>query len=311
MIADRIQILLSQENSSAYAVRNYLEGHCLHHSPATSEPVDDTCRLKMVDWLYAIVDTCQLRRSAVPIAMTYVDRLLSNPLTYDPNNSSLHDILQDRNRYQLVVMTCLYTAVKLHEQQIISPELLSKLSLGRYSIQDIEEEELNILTLLGWKVNGPTALDFVDHILAMDDASSNDITDVDESAKDTIGIIASIARMQAELSVADQSLASVPYSTVAVACIRNAMDEINYHCSSGDFQGLSSVMNVNPFSTEVDDVCAHLKQMIRDSATGAVLSRLSSELVCRVPSSKIPKPTLKREISSPTSVSRLSVTDRM
>jgi len=315
MIADRIQILLSQESSSSYAVRNYLQGRCRpgQHNPSSSGPVDDTCRLKMVDWLYAIVDTCQLRRSAVPIAMTYVDRLLSNPLTYDQRSSALANILQDRNMYQLIVMTCLYTAVKLHEQQIISPELLSRLSLGRYSIQDIEAAELTVLTLLGWKVSGPTALDFVDHILAMnddDDASSLSSMDESSASRDTIAIL---ARMQAELSVADQSLVSVPYSTVAVACIRNAMDEINYPSSASDLQRLCSVMNVGTFSSEIDDVCAHLKQMTRDSANGAVLSRLSSELVCTVPSSKAPKkPTLKREISSPTSVSRLSVsTDRM
>ena len=302
MIADRINVLLCQQQSTAYAVKNYLLDHVL----SVSDHVDETCRLKMVDWLYAIVDTCQLRRSAVPIAMTYVDRLLSDTRTHD-ETSVVRNILEDRNQYQLVVMTCLYIAVKLHEQQIISPELLSKLSLGRYSIQIIEETERSILMNLGWQVSGPTSLDFVEHILALDVFSC-----ADDSARDTIRII---SRMQAELSVADQSLLTVPYSTVALASIRNAMDEIGYYTPQQWHQGLqvlsSVVDNIDPFSCQVEEVSAHLKQMALDSANGNLLSRLSSELVCHVATSKgLTKPTLKREISSPTSVSRLSVGDR-
>eukprot|EP00562_Extubocellulus_spinifer_P014035 CAMPEP_0178562584 /NCGR_PEP_ID=MMETSP0697-20121206/12608_1 /TAXON_ID=265572 /ORGANISM="Extubocellulus spinifer, Strain CCMP396" /LENGTH=353 /DNA_ID=CAMNT_0020195937 /DNA_START=20 /DNA_END=1078 /DNA_ORIENTATION=+ len=302
MIADRIQILLSQESSSSYAVRNYLQGRCRpgQHNPSSSGPVDDTCRLKMVDWLYAIVDTCQLRRSAVPIAMTYVDRLLSTcRLKMVDWLYAIVDTCQLRRSAVPIAMTYvdrLLSNPRTYDQRSTGLANASiEAALGRYSIQDIEAAELAVLTLLGWKVSGPTALDFVDHILAMndDDASSSSM---DESAtRDTIAIL---ARMQAELSVADQSLVSVPYSTVAVACIRNAMDEINYPSSASDLQRLCSVMNVGTFSSEIDDVCAHLKQMTRDSANGAVLSRLSSELVCTVPSSKVPKkPTLKREIS--------------
>lgn len=98
MIADRIKVLLSQENSTAYGVKNYLRNHMAE--VPVSEPVDDVCRLKMVDWLYTIVDTCKLSRQAVPIAMSFVDRHLSNPRGGDTVT-----ILEDRSKYQLLIMT--------------------------------------------------------------------------------------------------------------------------------------------------------------------------------------------------------------
>mmetsp|Transcript_13043 Transcript_13043/g.27608 ORF Transcript_13043/g.27608 Transcript_13043/m.27608 type:complete len:336 (-) Transcript_13043:67-1074(-) len=298
MLVDRIEVLLSQETST-YATRNYIDAS-RGDLTNTPEPVNETCRLKMVEWLYAIIDMCQLRRSAVPIAMTYVDRILSSAC----DDEYVMEILKDRNKYQLVVITCLYIAVKIFEQQVISPEVLVKLSRGRYSEQDIEREESRILSVLDWKLNGPTALEFVQHFLFMISDSIND----EAAMNEVIGM----ARLQAELSVANQSLAYEKYSVVALASIRNAMDSVGFYTPqewAQMLQVLSSMIGVDPFSGQVQDARLSLQQMVQKrSYQTSILPRLSSELV-RNASSMLPKPALEREISSPTSVSRLSVTN--
>ena len=252
----------------------------------------------MVEWLYEIIDMCQLRRSAVPIAMTYVDRILSST----SDDEYVMEILKDRKKYQFVVITCLYIAVKIFEKQVISPAVLVKLSRGRYSEQDIEWEESRILSVLDWKLNGPTALEFVAYFLSTISDSK-----MDESAmNEVIGI----ARLQAELSVADQPLAYEKYSVVALASIRNAMDNVGFYTPwewAKRLQVLSLVVGVDPFSGQVEDARSSLQQMVQKSSyQSSILPRLSSELV-RNASNMLPKPVLEREISSPTSVSRLYV----
>ena len=292
IISDRIEGLISQEKSAAYSIKDYLRDF----ETNVSEPVDASCRTKMIDWLYICVTTLRLRRSVVPIAFSYADRLLSSK----ENQEYIKTILQDRNRYQLLVITCLYIAVKLSEPEVLSPTILSKLSQGRYSEQDIEKEELRILEALNWRLTGPTTSEFVQHFLAFD-FLPNGRSDVETAARLTIK---AISRTQAELSVADQSLVSVPYSVLALASIRNAMEDVAYYTPQewvGSLSRLSAVSETDPFAPEVDEAMCSLRKIERDSALGTALSLLSSDLVCHSPK----RHRVARPVLSPTSVSRV------
>ena len=73
--------------------------------------------LVMAKWCCEIADFCKYKRETVAIAMNCLDRFMSTPVG--------HQILLDRNAYQLASMTALYSAVKIHEQEAMDPNLVS------------------------------------------------------------------------------------------------------------------------------------------------------------------------------------------
>ena len=293
IISDRIEGLISQEKSASYATKDYLR----NFKTNVSDPVDASCRIKMIEWLYICVTTLRLRRSVVPVAFSYVDRLLSCKENYEHTK----DFLQDRNKYQLLVITCLYIAVKLGEPEVLSPTILSLLSQGRYTEQDIEQEELRVLEALNWRLTGPNASEFVQHFLALDIMPGGRS---DAEMATTFFTIEVMSRTQAELSVSDQSLVSMPYSVLALASIRNAMQDVaSYDPQEWDksLAKISTIVNIDPYAPEVEEAMCIIRKIERDSALGTALSLLSSDLACHI--SK--RHRVLRPLSSPTSVSRV------
>lgn len=125
--------------------------------PNPSTAVDETCRKLMAYWCYQVVDRCQFSRDTVAIAMNMLDRFLASP--------SGHHVLKDRRVFQLTCMTCLYTAIKVHESEALSSKTIESLSQGKYSEKDIETMEMNLLFAIRWKCHPPTALGFVQYLL--------------------------------------------------------------------------------------------------------------------------------------------------
>jgi Cyclin, N-terminal domain len=120
-------------------------------------PVDKCARYLMVDWCYKISSFLKFRHDTVAIAVNNLDRYVARRPT----------TLQSRHNYQLISMACLYNAIKVHEQEAISPALMSQLSKGLHSPQDIEAAEMSVMTILDWKINPPTAMAFLEGYLTM------------------------------------------------------------------------------------------------------------------------------------------------
>ena len=121
---------MCQQEKLAYQKVDPLRGAPLHHEGAaddSSSHVDEICRFKMCEWSFQIVDFCKFHRESVDIAMNYLDRFLLTKVG--------QAALQDRNVYQLVAMTCLYSAIKIHERQALSPAVVSQLSRGVYTAE--------------------------------------------------------------------------------------------------------------------------------------------------------------------------------
>jgi len=126
--------------------------------PNPSTAVDETCRKLMAYWCYQVVDRCQFSRDTVAIAMNMLDRFLASP--------SGHHVLKDRHVFQLTCMTCLYTAIKVHESEaLMSSKTIESLSRGKHSEKDIETMEMDVLFAIRWKCHPPTALGFVQYLL--------------------------------------------------------------------------------------------------------------------------------------------------
>lgn len=186
--------------------------------------IDEVCRDKMCEWSYQIVDFCKFSRESVDIAMNYLDRFL---LT-----TAGASALQDRNIYQLTAMTALYSAIKIHERQALSPKVVSQLSRGIYNDCQITEMEAVLLTALEWKLHPPTAISFVRELLTALPARL-----MDDSMKDTI---LEIAQMQTELSVSNYRFIETPSSTVAFCAIMNALECCGYDMER--FNAINSIL---------------------------------------------------------------------
>ena len=76
-------------------------------------------------------------------------------------------VLQDRKEYQLATMTALYVAVKLHEPKLFDISLLTQLSRGSYIEQDFKQMEMNVLSSLSWRLNGPTYITVFEHCIVL------------------------------------------------------------------------------------------------------------------------------------------------
>jgi len=212
-VGDRIRAMKKQEDTTYYSI-DYLR-HNEKRLQLASERggvVDEGCRVKMCKWFYQIVDFCKFRRELVSISMSILDRFLST--------EEGRYALFDRKEYQLIAVTALYMAIKLHEPIEIETSLLADLSRGCYNKEEIAIMEKDILHVLNWKIHPPTTLIFCVHFLAF---LPNYVGLQSEVAQAIMGY----ARYQAELATSDYRLVDHKFSHVALAAISNAVTGLN------------------------------------------------------------------------------------
>ncbi|KAL9190628.1 hypothetical protein ACHAXT_000334 [Thalassiosira profunda] len=216
------------ECEEGYLCSDYLDGHHRAASAAAAaaadrpldrgDGIDESCRSKMasfrtrpllrVEWIFHVIDSTRLQRETASVAMNYLDRFLGTP------SVRAREARSNRKAYQLAAMTCLYIAVKLREPFEMDASLMSRLSRGIHSAEEITTLEYEILIALQWKVNGPTPVQFVNHILEL----------LPESAQSAADVLYEHSHFQTELAVGDYAF--VPYvrqSTVAMASILNSL----------------------------------------------------------------------------------------
>ena len=131
---------------------------------------DAICREKMVLWTFQVVDYCQLNRQTAELSVRMLDRLLSLADQNDSNEKHrqlAQSCLQNRKTYQLAAMTCLYTAIKINESQVMSPDIIASLSRGMSTTDQVVEMESRILAALEYHICGPTGIDVVDHLVQL------------------------------------------------------------------------------------------------------------------------------------------------
>jgi Cyclin, N-terminal domain/Cyclin, C-terminal domain len=204
-VSERIAVMRMQEETQ-YHVHDYLAESAPMRKLAT-KPVDEDCRVRMCEWCYQVVDFCKFRRETVGIGMSYLDRYLCTAQGLEA--------LCNRKVYQLTAMTALYVAIKIHEPLEMETSLLADLSRGCYTEMEFVGMEQSILTALHFRVNGPTPLGFVQHIMAL----------IPRSVHPTVAtLLMDYARYQTELAVSEQAFVDVRPSVIALAAVLNAME---------------------------------------------------------------------------------------
>jgi len=108
---------------------------------------DDTWRPLMVAWMYNIVDIFQLVPQVVGTAMYYLDK--AHPLVLAPSD------------YQLLGLTALQLAIKVHETKLFPIEQLVRIGNSGFSVDDVVRMEQRLLVHLRYQLHPPTAECFV------------------------------------------------------------------------------------------------------------------------------------------------------
>ena len=253
--------IISTENAEQYQVApNYLHSTVLIPSPQDSKDqgVSERCRRRTCEWMYDICDYFQLNREVVGIALFYVDRYFT--LTFEGASGQ---VPVTRRQFQLVALTGLYVAVKLHGEsrqesltcrQILgspgqpnihrqpwnrlkfSLTICASISRNQFMPREIEECERSMLSTLDWHVNpvvsSGTIIDSL--LIYLPCAMSSRM--IDGGLNESFPIfVYDCAKYLAELSVSVPALSLVyKPSVVAYSAILYALDTLTAKSSSCD-----------------------------------------------------------------------------
>ena len=221
MMIDQAQIdvlwaMVQQELSTYRIVRQDLTGRTMTSTQNLCCELfqKDTCseyRYNMVDWCYRMIDFCHLHRETVAIAMNFVDRFVVS------GKGKVY--LMNDSLYQLVAVTALYTAIKVHEIQAIDLQTLKGVLNVTYSISQIEQVEREMIEALKWRLNPPTAMSFVRYFVETVPPRYKLSTPVKEK-------ILMLSCIQTEFAVLDEELLEIKSSTIGYCSVINALSVV-------------------------------------------------------------------------------------
>lgn len=220
MMLDIMQCMRKQESTS-YECPDYLKkGSTIKRLPFTGmdtataytkpndkrKAVDESCREKIVEWCFRVVDFFNLDRETVSYAMSYLDRFMA-----------VHFV--DRYTYKLASTTALLLAIKLHQPNKVKlNSVVQDLSRGQFNEEDVVRMELIMLRSLAWKLHPPTPANYVLRMIAMNPFSSRRIQEFDVES------VQHLAVFFVELSSWDYFFVTQKQSMIALAAIVNAME---------------------------------------------------------------------------------------
>ena len=195
------------EKEHIYCCKGYLD-------PFEPTIITASDRMAVIDWCYGVVDVVDICREVVAVAMNMVDRYLS-----EPSNCFTDQALHDQNKFQLLTVAALYVAIKVHERVPMSSNLFAEISQGLYTIEDIEDMELILLSGISWRCNAPIASQVGLSILTL-------ILPLAKCSDETKDYLWDEIKYLSELAVRDYYLSMQRSSTVALATIFNAFRRI-------------------------------------------------------------------------------------
>jgi Cyclin, N-terminal domain len=210
-----VEVLRKQEMSIYYQCHDYL-------ASTSSQPLGVTAaiRAEMLEWVCKVTAFLKLTTSGDDIAVltaTLMDRFLRTP--------EGADILTCVPAFRCATMACFYLVAKVHADHcyVVSADVMSAMSRGQFSAQEVADMEMLILTSMKWHTNPPTVLTFVSEFLNLLPSSVTACTKEQTYQ---------LCQAQIQRSILDYQLfALTEASTIAFFTVQNAlrmlgMDEI-------------------------------------------------------------------------------------
>ena len=209
-----------------------------------SDRVNEAWRRKLCEWCFEVVDHFGMEREVVSVAMNYLDRMVAKSMQARAESSNDDDDDGERHlakrQFQLVAVSSLYIAVKLHgeseeldiDRRSLNVDVFVELSRGFFQSEAIEAMERNILFSLDWHLNPPTPLKFISSLMRLipnwsSTGSSGDEEEPCQPFKAVYKAVFDIAMYLAELSVCVSTFTfHSKNSVVAYASILCAMEAL-------------------------------------------------------------------------------------
>lgn len=204
---DSLHVMLRQELLAYHPPSMDMEPNAIRFSRVGMES-----RGRMLSFFYDLCDKIGSSKETVEIALSHLDRFLAHP-SYGVR------ALKNKKYFQLASTTCIYVAVKMHEQQAITPSLLADLSHGIFTAEDVEDMEVVLAQALGWRLNPPTSLDLARQYL--------DLLPKKLVTRATKRKLYDLARHQTEFALQDAALFSEKKSLVAYVAVQNALVQLH------------------------------------------------------------------------------------
>jgi len=299
-VCNPLEVMQNQEKTT-YSCSDYL-----NETTPSGKMIDQTCRDKMTNWCFELVDFLQLSQRTVFMAMSYLDRYLSSGSKVAVN--SIHN----REEYQLATMTSLYLAIKLHEPIKLNIPTYIHVCNDTRSPDQYTTMENNILNVLNWRLNGPTTFCFLEHFFDSIPSTifSNSTLSTGHSGLETL---LTLSKLYAKLTLNDYYFALVKPSVTALCCISIAMQRIppclfNKSDQEAFFSVLSSQINIDLNCLDVREGTKQLENLVmrlpENESELSLLPTQQSMKDTKVDSSSSIKSTNVLQNSSPVCVSR-------
>ena len=202
-VGDIVANMLRQE-STTYKRDDYLT--TLLPLSTKGEAIDGSWRQRIVEWMYGVVDHCNLRRESVSVATCFLDLAASR------------GVVRCRKDFQLVAMTSLMLSIKLNDSTMVKLDSMVKLGRGLFNEADVVAMETRILKEFRWHVHPPTPVCFMRQLLRLLPPETTPI------ARYTI---VEVTRFISEISACLYKFIKYPASTMALSAILIAMDRID------------------------------------------------------------------------------------
>lgn len=231
--------LLSSPNPEGAVVETSSVG--TSSSSSSISGINEFWREKICEWSYQVIDHFDFSREVVSISIHFLDRFLATRAV-------------NKKMFQLSAMTTLFLAIKLNEPGRISMSSMIELSRGYFMVEQMAAMEMSILRALSWQVHPPTAYCFCKHVLFLLPYSI--------VSMDVRHDILELARFLTELSVIDYYFVVFRPSSVAMAALIHALEEIPGVSEQAyvDFlQELRRVPGLDPSCSEVQDCRSRLR----------------------------------------------------
>ena len=208
-LSENIHVMLQQE-STTYAPSEYLT-----HSPNLTS----SDRQAMASWAFDICDATNIDRENGTMGISFFDRFMSS------NSLRSHVALNNRRTFQLAFVSCFILALKSRGGMAIDSKVVSELICRNlYELSEINEMEEDVLQALQWRLNGPSLHDWILRFIELLPES------VAETNPKLIASLFSTAKILAEVSSLDYSLALASPSSIAFASLLNAIHCLDKSC---------------------------------------------------------------------------------
>lgn len=203
-VGDIIANMLKQE-ATTYKRDDYLT-LILPSKLDRGETIDGSWRQRIVEWMYGVVDHCNLRRESVAVATYFMDL------------ASCRDLVRSRKDFQLVAMTSLMLSIKLNDSTMVKLDSMVRLGRGLFNESDVIAMESKILSVFDWHVHPPTPVCFMRQLLRLLPPESTPVARY---------IIVEVTRFVSEISACLYKFVKYPASSMALAAIVIAMERID------------------------------------------------------------------------------------